>query len=422
MTEDVAGSLPPICLACGAENRAGARFCRQCGTSMTTPPPFEPMPEPPHPPAPSPSTQASRPPPQAAGPEEPTGYLSGSPQIGARSGKRAKSRTDGSFLRWQVLVPAIVGLVLLLALATYGFLADPLNLFAPTIKAYANQDLVVVEDWRAPTPKVLGHLRRGDALKGHWTDRRVGRFRWLAIEWPGAAHAFVWGHSISLKPRPELAISTPDQIPASIGTQVFAEPDETATVVDNLMPGENASIAGATSAGWVEISLPTGGVGYVRGSTFDGPVNPSAGLTGVAHYTCTLSPADSVNVPSGTPNLAFVFDANRRCIDHRYAYAVDDTGNLRRVMFNDKERRATLLSFTADRQSFARTDFLLSADDYKRLSRHAPDLANIECPAPNDPTAVATMTKAMNKIMPALDSQTAAISTNRRVWRCSAGG
>jgi hypothetical protein len=313
----------------------------------------------------------------------------------------------------------VLAVGVLVMLGVFLVLVDPLRLFAARFSGFAAQDVGVVASTDA-NPHVVGQLRRGEPINGHWTDRRADRARWLEVNWPGAGKAYIWGHALSADPRPQLVSIINSSGVAASGSQVFARPEASAPVVDNLSPGESVAIIGPVPGNWTEIALPVGGVGYVPSTILDGPVDLQTNLAGVTHFVCSLSAPDSVNPPPETPGLSFVLDANRSCIDHRYPYARGDGGELRRVMFDPGKHRATLLMFSSDRQTFERSDFSLDAKSYENLSAHGNELASLECAVPADSAAATKLSKAMTRMMPELGPQTPAVSSSRRVWRCVA--
>lgn len=324
-------------------------------------------------------------------------------------------------LRDRLRHPAVWGSTIgVLALIASAALVIASGLLTPTVSVYASRDLEV-KDAASSAGVVVGHLRRGDRINGKWTDSRPVHARWLRVSWPGAKRAFIWGHAVSLKPRPELAQASQSFQTAALSSLVYAEPDRASPVIDNLVSGEAAVVDGALGGDWIELTLANGGVGYVPAATFAGPPE-GAGLAGVAHYTCKLSTPDSVNPPRGTPNLDFYLDGSRQCLNHRYVYVADETGGLKRVLFNDKERRASLLYFAGDRKSFTRNDYQLAQKDYEHLSKDEGALAALECAAPGDAGDAAAQAKALSKLTPTLGPRTVAQSMIRRVWTCSTAG
>jgi hypothetical protein len=324
------------------------------------------------------------------------------------------------FGRPGVLIPVVI--LAAVVLVGLGLLLFGGDLFAPTVKTFATRDAEVMSAIDPAKATSLGSVHRGDALSGHWIKGRDGKPQWLKIAWPGHDGGFVWGRDLSTRQRPDLTPSGALAGPATSAALVYAEPDKTSPIVDDLAPGESASAVGDTSDGWTELSLATGGVGYVQTTAFQpggGDAAVSATLANLRRFRCTFAPGQSVNAAADTRALDFYFDENRLCINHTYAYLRDQTGALRRVMLNDKARRVSLLQFSADRQAFSRTDYDLSPDAYATLSHTSAALKSIVCPPPRDPDALATVHATLASATPDLDAQTASDHWSRRTWLCT---
>jgi hypothetical protein len=340
--------------------------------------------------------------------------------------------------RPSLLIPAIIAVVVVIALAAFLLLGHPGDLFAKPAHEFATRDAEVRSSADPATSTVLNHLQRGQAVDGHWVGK-PGPQGWLKIKVAGHDDGFVSGRNLSDHARPTLtATSTGDQV-AGTASVVYAEPDQKSAVVDAVSEGETAPTIGGTADGWTEISLNAGGVGYVQSAVFQTQTAPAPAaapggeaqsappggtqttvLGSVTHYVCAFAPGQSVNPPANTGNLSFYLDEGRACINHRYAYFADDTGGLKRVMLNDKARRASVLYFLPGRKAFSRTDFTLSADDYANLQRTSAALETIACPPPGDAAAVAAIKADLVRATPDLDSNSTTGRWNRRVWNCSA--
>jgi hypothetical protein len=408
------------CPTCGAENRQSARFCRQCGgklggaTAAPTPPPV--------PPVVAPSTQAVAPPPSAdAGPST----------TAAAASARRSLNVPPQLKRPVVFIPAVVIAVALIGALVF-FLVGPLDLLSPSVHEFANRDVQITAS-TDPASVVLGHLQRGDAIVGKWVKAPGGQARWLKVKWPVQGSGYIWGRDLSDRLRPDITLATSNVATAVVSSVVYAEADARSPVIDDLAAGETATPIGETKDGWAEIALNAGGVGYVKAVAFQGvggspavanvdasPVQIAA-LAGITHYSCSFSSDQSKNPPDGgTGPLSFYLDEGRTCLNHRYAYAPDDVGGLKRVMLSDKDRRASLLYFMPDRKSFYRTDFVLSPDDYAKLLRSSVALDSATCSPPADPTALSALRAVLKKAMPSLDAQTPSVLSQRRVWQCTA--
>jgi hypothetical protein len=187
---------------------------------------------------------------------------------------------------------------------------------------------------------------------------------------------------------------------------------------------------GATSDGWTEMALNAGGAGYVKSAVFQGV--PGAGTPPpafdakaapepgrIVHYVCSSDQAASSDQPRSA--LSFYLDEGRVCINHRYAYFVDDTGGLKRVMLNDRDHRVSLLTFTQNRKAFSRVDFDLSPADYANLLKTSSGLESITCPPPNDAVAAAAIRADLVRSTPQqVDEQTLGVQGRHRAWQCSA--
>ncbi|HEY5072409.1 MAG TPA: SH3 domain-containing protein [Caulobacteraceae bacterium] len=344
---------------------------------------------------------------------------------------------NGSATRRSSAIPiaAVIAGLVLIALIAFLLVGHPAQLFAKPVKEFAARDLQVRSSMDPVTSTVLGHLQRGDAISGKWVTTSGGHAKWLKISWPGQGDGYIWGRDLSDRARPELASTGLGSQVVAVSSVVYGEPDQKAAVVDDLSQGESVPTVGATSDGWTEISLNAGGVGYVKSAVFqsvpaadagtdvaaaDQSPAPSATPGGITHYTCTFAPEESVNPPPNTGQLSFYLDEGRACINHRYAYFADGTGGLKRVMLNDKVRRASLLYFMPDRKAFYRTDFTLSRDAYAKLLQTSAALESITCPPPGDAVAASALKADLARATPSLDTQAQGISWQRRVWQCSA--
>ena len=389
------GTVP--CPSCGAHNPAFSHFCQQCGAKMT-PPVATVLPT-------SPAT---------------TSPIVDHPAPGAQ--------------RSALLIPAVIAGVVILGLLAFLLVGHPGSLFAKPVKEFATRDVEVRSSAGPGASTVLGHFHRGDVVTGSWAVTKPGAAKWLKIKWPGQGDGYVSARGLSAQARPELTSTAGGSQTVSAGSVVYAEPDVKSAVVDNLSAGEAASTVGATTDGWTEVTLPAGGVGYVKSAAFqtaaasDNAATPAAPadqtptppeLAGVTHYVCAFSADQSVNPPPDTAPLSFYLDEGRACINHRYAYLADDTGGLKRVMLNDKYRRASLLYFMPGRKAFYRTDFTLSPAAYADLLRNSAALETISCPPPDDATAAGAIKADLARATPNLDEHAPDMTWRRRVWQCS---
>jgi hypothetical protein len=321
----------------------------------------------------------------------------------------------------------MIGGVVVLALLAFLLIGHP---FAKPVKEFATREVDVRSSADPRTSTVLGHFHRGDVIAGSWVTK-PGGVKWLEVKWPGSGDGFVSARGLSAQARPELASTAGGSQTVSAGSVVYAEPDVKSAVVDNLSAGEAATTVGATADGWTEVTLPAGGVGYLKSAAFqtaaatDNGAAPAdqtpapAELAGVTHYVCAFSPEQSVNPPPDTEALSFYLDEGRACINHRYAYLADASGGLKRVMLNDKYDRASLLYFMPGRKAFYRTDFTLSPDAYADLLRGSAALETIGCPPPDDTTAAGAIKTDLARATPSLDTNAPGLTWHRRVWQCS---
>jgi hypothetical protein len=335
--------------------------------------------------------------------------------------------------RSPLLIPGVIAGVVILALLAFLLVGHP---FAKPVKEFATREVEVRSSADPRASTVLGHFQRGDVVTGSWVTK-PGAAKWLKVKWPGHGDGYVSARDLSDQARPELTSTAGGSQTVSAGSVVYAEPDVKSAVVDNLSPGEAASTVGATTDGWTEVTLPAGGVGYVKSAAFqtaaaasDNAAAPETAadqapaapeLAGVTHYVCAFSADQSVNPPPDTAPLSFYLDEGRACINHRYAYLADDSGGLKRVMLNDKYRRASLLYFMPGRKAFYRTDFTLSPDAYADLRRSSAALETISCPPPDDATAAGAIKADLARSTPNLDEHAPGMTWRRRVWQCSPG-
>jgi len=399
------------CPACGAQNRPAARFCEQCGARMPQAAPVAPPP----PVAPAAVVPPIAPvTPVAADPVAPP------PVRPARS---------------SLLVPAIIAGVVLIALALILLAGHP---FARPVREYAMRDVEVKSSTDPAGGSVLGHFQRGDVVSGAWVTKPGGA-KWLKVKRPGQGDGYISSRDLSDHARPRLASTSAGAQAVSTASVVHADPDQKSAVIDDLAQGESAATVGATADGWTEIVLNGGGVGYVKSAAFLPPASADAGAPGTAeaaagqtpaqtarvgaitHYTCSYSAGESVNPPADTSPLSFYLDEGRACINHRYPYIADDAGGLKRVMLNEKSRRASLLYFVPGRGAFQRTDFTLAPAAWAELMRTSAELEAISCPPPGDAAAASAIKADLAKAMPALHTQAPGASWRRRVWQCTAG-
>ena len=405
-SETTTGEPKRFCPDCGAENRADARFCHGCGATLA---PRAVADAPVTPVNPAPRVAPQSPTSIQSPPVEPAASSAGGPSL--VSGVRKPN----------VLIPAvIVAAVVLIGLGLVLFGGD---LFAPTVKTYATRDAQVMSAIDPAKATQIGTVHRGDALSGHWIKGHDGKPRWLKVNWPGHGDGFVWTRDLSSRPRPDLTASGQSSQPAVTAALVYAEPDKTSPVVDDLAPGETASTVGVTGDGWSELTLANGGVGYVQAAAFApgaGGMELSPTLANISHIRCAFAPEQSVNAPSDTQALNFYFDENRLCINHTFAYMRDPAGGLRRVMLNDRTRRVSLLQFSADHHVFLRTDYDLPPDDYAKMSAASAALKSITCPPPGDADALTRVRATLASATPDLDGQAASASWKRRAWLCTA--
>ena len=408
-TDDAAADGAVTCPTCGTRNPPSARFCQQCGASMAAA-----KTAPSTPPVPAENVAAPAPAARAAPPAAAAAPIAASPAPRAQ--------------RSNLLVPGVIGAVVVLGLLVFLLAGHP---FAKPAREFATREVEVRSSADPRGSTVLGHFQRGDVVTGAWVTK-PGKVKWLKVKWPGAGDGYVSARDLSDQARPELASTGGGSQTVSAGSVVYAEPDVKSTVVDNLSAGEAASTVGATAEGWTEVTLPAGGVGYVKSAAFqtaaatDNGAAPAADqtpaapeLAGVVHYVCAFSPDQSVNPPPDTAALSFYLDEGRACINHRYAYLADASGGLKRVMLNDKYRRASLLYFMPGRKAFYRTDFTLSPDAYEDLLKNSAALQTISCPPPDDATAAGAIKADLARATPNLDAGAPGQTWRRRVWQCS---
>jgi hypothetical protein len=323
-----------------------------------------------------------------------------------------------------------MGALVLIAVVAFLLFGHPGGVFAKSVKEFATRDLDVKSSIEPATSTTIGHFRRGDPVSGKWVTSKGGQGKWLKVKLPDAGTGYIWSRNLSEHQRPELTSTGGGGQVASVSSVVYAEPDQKAAVVDDISQGEMVATVGATSDGWTEMALNGGGAGYVKSAVFQGVPGPGTAPTTVAadgapepgrivHYVCSSDRAASADQRAST--LSFYLDEGRACINHRYAYFVDDTGGLKRVMLNDRDHRVSVLTFTQSRKAFSRVDFDLSPADYANLLKTSSALESITCPPPNDAVAAAAIKADLVRSTPQqLDEQTLGVQGRHRAWQCLA--
>lgn len=147
---------------------------------------------------------------------------------------------------------------------------------------------------------------------------------------------------------------------------------------------------------------------------------PSKVPAGVTRYACAFEPALSTAPLPGVGSLSYVVDESRSCINGRTAYARTKGGGLARVMLSDRDERLSVVSFSPDRQTFTRQDFMLNPSQYAAAREGGSDLIAITCPSTATPDDVSSAQARLATAHRAMRSVLSGVAVSRRmVWRCA---
>ncbi len=146
----------------------------------------------------------------------------------------------------------------------------------------------------------------------------------------------------------------------------------------------------------------------------------AAASGGVTRYACAFAPDLSSNPLPGVSGLSPVVDEPRSCINGRTAYARTKGGGLARVMLSDHDRRLSVMSFSPDRRTFTRQDFILDANRYTTARRDGGDLIAIVCPATGGAGDVFSVQTRLATAHSAMRTALGGVTPARRMtWRCT---
>ncbi len=146
---------------------------------------------------------------------------------------------------------------------------------------------------------------------------------------------------------------------------------------------------------------------------------PSRFPAGVKRYACAFEPTQSIAPLPGVGSLSYVVDEPRSCINNRTAYARTAGGGLARVMLSDRDQRLSVVSFSPDRQTFTRQDFMLNPSQYAAARQGGGDLVTIACPASS--ADVSTVQARLSNAHRAMRAILSGVAVSRRMtWRCAA--
>lgn len=142
--------------------------------------------------------------------------------------------------------------------------------------------------------RAVAQLPRGDELTGRWV-KAGDTVTWLEITKGLHSGSFVWGKNLSSERRPQLESLIGRRQKAFLDGVVSTEPNADSPSAATLSAGDTLNAVGTTLTGWVEVTLPTGGVGYVREEVF---------RSGPRGEAWSIPAPTSADVPSQEPRGA----------------------------------------------------------------------------------------------------------------------
>jgi hypothetical protein len=113
----------------------------------------------------------------------------------------------------------------------------------------------------------VGKVARGTELSGVIVSGAINAERWLKIRKGTNTGLYVWAGNLSGTVRPELDSSVSGPKSVILDVPVRTEPNLNASIASgkttSLSIGETVNVAGLVADGWAELTLKTGGIGYV---------------------------------------------------------------------------------------------------------------------------------------------------------------
>jgi TonB family protein len=109
---------------------------------------------------------------------------------------------------------------------------------------------------------------RGEMVQGVYLSGHDARYRWLKITTGPNAGYFVAESNLSDLPRPSLDTSFSGRMTVSQPMPINAQPNRSSAVIDNANPGLALNVVGVTQDGMAELSLRSGGIGYIDSRAF----------------------------------------------------------------------------------------------------------------------------------------------------------
>ena len=157
------------------------------------------------------------------------------------------------------------------------------------------------------------------------------------------------------------------------------------------------------------------------GAAASAPGNDGAGGPGSPiRYSCAFAPNPRLTPSPERARWSWCSIESRACINNRTAYARTNNGGLARVLLSDADRRAAVLSFSPDRQTFLRQDFLLNASQYAAVRERGADLTTISCPVTVDAGEVADVQGRLANAHRAISPVLTGVTPSRKMlWHCS---
>jgi hypothetical protein len=262
--------MAKFCISCGAPLDQGARFCGSCGAPVpekghgVTAEPVAAPPEELQPPTyrvPPPLL-----PPQPAVETEPV-------PVQASYGDAMTEEPAKKGLNW-LLIGGGAGILLLLLLYYLIFIRDDVSGTTPpstTAKVEAKEvadtayfaiaDANIRDKATTIGTTITGKLLRGTSATGTVITGEDGTTQWLELV---DSKGFIAMSNLSETEPPQIVKTLGDKVwVTDKATDIWAQPDGSATVLDRVQAGTPLTLFGLTANDYIEIKLKKGGVGYI---------------------------------------------------------------------------------------------------------------------------------------------------------------
>lgn len=242
---------------------------RSAVAGLAVPPPPDPEPltlKPKPEPRPEPKPEPKPEPAAATGAAGPTIVRPTSAQAHAAPTIPPVKKKGGDFFR----VLLSIGVVLAIAVAAMRWLG-PAAEEAGAATYYVTRG-VKVRPGPSTANAAVTELRRGEAVRGKVVVGDDRETRWLKVLSGPHKGRFVWVRNLSTSPRPPLSQTAAATEFMQNAGPALAEPRDDAARVQEFGRGDAVRVQGRTLAGWSEVALPRGGVGYVRSDRLGGPL------------------------------------------------------------------------------------------------------------------------------------------------------